>query len=187
MDISGQSMNIRAWAHEMSHMQLAPEQQEAYAKALTNYHIAIGKLFGVPSKEEKEDLYSGAFNLLADYVDDVVSENYLLLFAIVVQELQDYNFELSEDAVDKKIEIYLKFIKEYQYDSTDDELYEHLLNKMYYNLGFIFLEGQELPKDENLAYLMFDITRQRGLEESAETILQQFYKGGDGKWYFCGE
>ena len=187
IDISEKSKEIRILAHNMRHAQLTQEQRDAYAKGTANYYAATGKFFGTPDEEEKQDLYLEAFNLLAEYIDDVASENYLLLFAIIVQKLQDYNFDLSEDAVDKKIEIYLKFIKEYQYDSTDDELYEHLLDKMYINLGFILLEGKELPKDENLSHLMFDITRRRGLVDSAEKMLQQFAIDNDGKWYFCGE
>lgn len=178
---------IRIFAHTMSHAQLTEKQRKAYATSKANYYAAKGKFFGEPDQEEKENLYLEAFNLLAEYIDDVESENYLLLFAVIAQELQDCDFTLSEGSVDKKIEIYLKFIKEYQSECTDDEFYEHLLDKMYINLGFIFLEGKELKKDDNLAHLMFDITRRRGLAESSEKILQQFSMDSEGKWSFCGK
>lgn len=186
-NITEHSKEIRILAHNASHAELTQEQRKAYAEGAANYYEATGKFGSVPDEEAKQELYLEAFNLLAEYVDDVVSENYLLLFAIIVQKLQDYNFDLSEAAISKKIEIYLKFIKEYQYDSTDDELYEHLLDKMYINLGFILLEGVELRQDENLAHLMFDICRRRGLVDSSEKILRQFEQGSDGKWYFCSK
>lgn len=186
-NIAEHSKEIRILAHNASHAELTQEQREAYAKGAANYYAATGKFGGVPNEETKQELYLEAFNLLAEYVDDVVSENYLLLFGIIVQELQDYNFDLSEAAINKKVEIYLKFIKEYQYDSTNDELYEHLLDKMYINLGFILLEGVELRQDENLAHLMFEICRRRGLVDSSEKMLRQFKQGSDGKWYFCSK
>ena len=187
IDISEKSKELRILAHNMGHEQLTQKQREAYAKGKAKYYAAIGKLVGAPDENEKQNLYLDAFNILAEYIDEVVSENYLLLFATIVQELQDYNFKLSKAAVDKKIEVYLKFIKEYQSDSTDDELYEHLLDKMYPSLGFILLEGKELPKDENLAHFMFDITRSRGVVDSAEQMLQRFTIDDDGNWHFCGE
>lgn len=187
ISITEKSKEIRILTHRLSHEQLTQEQLEAYAKGKANYYAAIGKLLGELEQEEKEELYLEAFNLLAKYIDEVKSENYLLLFAIIVQKLQDYNFDLSKGAVDKKIEIFLKFIKEYQYDSTDDEFYEHLLDKMYIALGFILMEGEELSKDENLAHLMFDVVRRRDIGGTVEEILQQFNQDSDGKWYFCGQ
>lgn len=184
-NIAEYSKEIRILAHRASNAELTQEQRKAYAEGLANYLKVVGKFGYVLDEEEKQNFCQETFDLLAKYVDDVVSENYLLLFAIIVQELQDYGFELSEDAIDKKIEIYLKFIKEYQYDSTDDEVYEHLLDKMYIGLGFIFLEGAELKRDENLAHLMFDICRRRGMVKTSEQMLRQFEQDSDGKWYFC--
>ena len=184
-NLANHSKEIRVLKHKLSHTELTQEQLKAYTEAVANYYEATGRFFGIPSDERKEELYLKAFELLAEFVDDVVSENFLLLFAIITQKLQELNFDVSEAAIDKKIEIYLKFIKEYQFDSTDDEIYEHLLDKMYINLGFILLAGKELSQDENAAHLMFEIVRRRGLVASAEEMLCRFELGNDGKWYYC--
>lgn len=173
----------RIFAHNMSHAQLTEEQREAYVKAGVNYYHACRAVGEV----RKQDLYLEAFDILAEYIDDVESENYLLLFAIVTQALQDADFDVSKDAIEKKIEIYLEFIEEYQYQPTDDKLYEHLLDIMYASLGFIFLEGEELAKNDDLAHLMFDISRRRGSEQLAAEMLQRFDMGSDGKWHFREE
>lgn len=174
---------IRTLAHDLSHSQLTQEQREAYANAKASYYQATGKFFGTPSKEEQLSLYIDIFNLLAKYVGDVVSENYLLLFATVTQELQDEGIEVGREAIDKKTEIYLKFIKEFQNPRIDDDFYEHMLDKMYIRLGFIFLEGSEISKNDTVAHLMFEVCKNRGFDTSE--MLRKFVKISDGEWRFC--
>lgn len=131
--------------------------------------------------EMKEACLLKGFEALAEHVDEVSEKYYRLLFAMLVQKMQDLEtIELSNDAIETKIEIFMECIRDYQQDSGDQD-YENLLSKMYGDLGFILLEGRELEQNEDSAYWMFQIAYNRGIG-SAKDILDHFRKNCDGHW-----
>ncbi len=142
-------------------------------------------IYGKDSDEEKNNALINGFNRLVPYIEETTADNYLLLFATIVQLLQDRGFTTNDAVIKKKIEIYYKFIGNHKKGRTDDDFFEYMLDLMYGNLGFIFVEGKELERNDTNACIMFAIAYNRGMR-SAGRYMQSFEELPDGSYRFTG-
>ena len=160
---------------------LNPAQIKALRKGEAGYTRAMYQT----ELEKAAGFLENAFTSLAPYIDEVSDKYYRLLFARTIQCMQDLGIcDISECAVSAKTGIFMELLEEYRHP-TEDEPYEALLTAMYEDLGYIRLDGKELPRDDNAAHLMFDIARRRG-SEPAKGMLDSFRRGADGIWQFIG-
>ena len=160
---------------------LNAEQRKALRKAEAGYARSMAQT----GLEKAAEFLEKAFESLAKYIDEVSDPYYRLLFARTVQCMQDLGVcDISERAVAAKTGIFMELLEEYRHP-TEDEPYEALLTAMYEDLGYIRLDGKELPRDDNAAHLMFGIACRRG-SEPAKGMLDSFRRGADGIWQFIG-
>lgn len=160
---------------------LNPEQMKALRKGEAGYTRSMSQT----ELEKAAEFLENAFASLAPYIGEVSDKYYRLLFARTVQCMQDLGVsDTSKRAVSTKINIFMELLEEYRHPA-EDASYEALLTAMYEDLGYIRLDGKELPRDDNAAHLMFDIARRRG-SEPAKDMLDSFRLNADGVWQFTG-
>ena len=160
---------------------LNPAQMKALRKGEAGYARSMRQT----ELEKAAGFLEKAFEALGEYIDEVSDKYYRLLFARTVQCMQDLGVcDISERAVAAKTGIFMELLEEYRHP-TEDEPYEALLTAMYEDLGYIRLDGKELPRDDNVAHLMFGIACRRG-SEPAKGMLDSFRRSADGIWQFTG-
>ena len=163
------------------------EQRNALENAQQLYLSALPKL-DTNARKEGLDMLIEAFNILSEFVDDVDDIYYRVVFANVVQDMQDTGeFDMSEDCEHTKIDIYLQTLKWFQSAESYQVGYRAFLWSVFNKLGGIFLKGEEfLDQNDGLARLCF--LNNKILEHPlADIFLDYFIQNEDGEWIFTGK
>lgn len=163
---------------------LTEEQQRALERGTELYLKTYGSW-----KDEMCDarlnLLNESMDILAEFVDDVDDVYYRLIFANVIQDMQNTNrFELSDACQESKLIIYLETMKWFNNTDTYKAYYKPFLWSAFNNLGKIFLKGEELEQNDDLAWGCF--RNLKVLEHPmAEILLADFVQDkATGKWHF---
>lgn len=165
---------------------LTSEQQQALERGTELYLKTYGS-WEDKLCDARLDLLSESMGILAEFVDDVDDVYYRLIFANVIQDMQNTNrFELSDECQESKIIIYLQTMKWFNTTDTYQTNYKPFLWSAFTNLGAIFLKGEEMEQNDDLAWGCF-----RNLQvlehPMAEALLSDFVQDkATGKWRFIG-
>lgn len=165
---------------------LSEEQQNALENGHRLYLAALSKL-DTPERLTGLDLLFESFEMLSEFADDVDDIYYRVVFANVIQEMQDTGeFDLSADCTDTKIDIYIQTLKWFQSAESYRTNYKSLLWGVFDKLGQILLKGEELPQNDEVARICFQ--NNKLLEHPmAEVFLDMFVQDENGKWAFTGK
>ena len=159
-------------------------QQAAYNKGKELY---VKYILSEETTPNTLDMLYDAFELLGEHVDDVEDIDFRLIFALVVQAMQESDeFNLSEDCIDTKVEIFLQILKwVVNLDSSTVDafttIFKMTLCHTFETLGTILLAGKELPQNDYVAWICYQQSKRLGHMSVDESILDLFEKGSDGK------
>ena len=164
---------------------LSQEQQNALEKGHRLYMTALSKL-DTSERLIGLDLLFESFEVLSEFVDEVNDIYYRIVFANVIQEMQDTGeFDLSTDCIDTKIDIYLQTLKWFQSAETYKTSYKSFIWSVFNKLGQILLKGEETPQNEEVARICFQNNKLLN-HPMADVFLDMFVRGENGKWVFTG-
>lgn len=165
---------------------LSKEQQNALEKGHRLYLAALTKL-DTSERLVGLDLLFESFEVLSEFVDDVNDIYYRIVFASVIQKMQDIGeFDLSTDCIDTKIDIYLQTLKWFQSAESYKTSYKSFLWGVFDKLGQIFLKGEELPQNDEVARICFQNNKLLK-HPMADVFVDMFVQGENGKWVFIGK
>ena len=164
---------------------LTNEQQEAFDKGFELYGKTCAS-WSDPLCSARLDFLSEALETMGKYVDEVDDIYYKVIFANIVQDMQDTGkFDLTEECQDTKIDIYLRTVK--WFINTDSYIvgYKPYLWSVFNKLGWILIEGKEFPKNDHVAHICFECNYTLG-HPLAPMTLELFEKDDSGKWVYTG-
>ena len=165
---------------------ITEEQQNALENGKRLYLAALSKL-DTFERSIGLDLLFESFETLSEFVDDADDTYYRIMFANVVQEMQNTGeFNLSPECVDTKIDIYLQTLKWFQSTETYRTSYKSFLWGAFDELGKILLKGDELPQNDEVARICFQSNKLLG-HPMADVFLEMFVKNEKGNWIFTGK
>ncbi len=165
---------------------LSEEQQNALENGHRLYLAALSKL-NTSERLTGLDLLFESFEMLSEFVDDVNDIYYRVVFANVIQEMQDTGeFDLSSKCTDTKIDIYLQTLKWFQSTESYRTSYRSFLWSVFDKLGQILLKGEELPRNDEVARICFQNNKLLD-HPVADVFLDMFVQDENGKWVFTGK
>lgn len=165
---------------------LTEEQQNALEEGKRLYLAALSKL-ETSERSIGLDLLFESFEVISELVDDTDDIYYRIVFANVVQEMQNTGeFDLSPECVETKIDIYLQTLKWFQGAETYRTNYKSFLWGAFDELGKILLKGDELPQNDEVARICFQSNKVLG-HPMADVFLGMFAKNEMGNWCFTGK
>lgn len=164
-------------------MTLNQDQQKAFEKGKFLYV----KYFMADNNNTPEmlDVLYDAFEILAEYIDEVGDIRYRMLFALAVQSMQDsQEFELSDDCIKTKNSIYLEVLKwsvnlDFISAINQTEVFKIFLCFALDNLAQIVLKGDELLQNDHIAWMCYRECKKFGHLDQ-EDIFDCFEKNKDG-------
>lgn len=158
--------------------------KHAFSCCLGYCYYRIGTKKG--DDNEKGDSFGNSFYLLCNVVDDdKTALDIQGLWALSLQGLQDLAWDVSNDAIARKNEIYEAATGKSKEAFLACEYGASLLPKIFVDYGFVLLEGRELSADHTKAYHCFKNAFEMGIQ-SAGGLLGKFAETAPGKYTFVG-
>lgn len=164
-------------------MTLNQDQQKSFEKGMSlyvNYFMDDNN-----NTPEMLDVLYNAFEILDEHVDEVDDIRYRMLFALAVQSMQDsQEFELSDDCIKTKNNIYLEILKwsvnlDFISAINQTEVFKIFLCIALDNLAQILLKGDELPQNDHIAWMCYRECKKLG-HLMLENVFDRFEKNKDG-------
>ncbi len=165
---------------------LTVEQQGAMENGHRLYVAAISML-ETDKRTNGLDLLAESFETLNKFIDDVDNIYYRVLFANVVQEMQDTGeFDLSKGCIIIKTDIYLQTLKWFQRAESYQTKYKSLLWGVFLNMGKILIKGDEMPQSDEVARICYENLKMLG-HPFADFLLDMFVLDENNKWVYKGK
>lgn len=165
---------------------LNTEQEKAFQKGVALYKRACGE-WENPNCDARLNCLAEALETLGEYVDEVDDVFYRVIFANVIQDIQDTGIiELTDECQTEKIMIYLNTLK---WCNTTSSFAENMLPYLWSvlnKLARILLNGTEgIAQNDNVARICYCNLKKLGYP-LADIFLENFAQNQAGEWFFTG-